>query len=147
MKYVIDEKNNNITVIKDGKLLRTVSVPGAGLIAITISKKDDSLWVLDGWRRRAIKLDSNFEIVSSFGEEGMKPGQFMGLTDIVVDSKGRVIVADKGNHMVHMFSEDGTFIDIVGKGGLSELVKKPVAVLLDEDDNIFVLDQKRRLQP
>ena len=47
----------------------------------------------------------------SWGEPGSGPGQFMLPHGVWVDSRGRVLVADRENDRVQAFSQDGEFLD------------------------------------
>jgi len=48
------------------------------------------------------------------GEKGTGDGQFMNPAGIAIDSNGRFIVADTGNHRVQIFDSTGKFLDKFG---------------------------------
>ena len=69
------------------------------------------LYVADGYRNAAIhRFSSSGELIQSWGEPGLGPGQFMNPHFVDVASDGRVLVADREAYRVQIFSPDGEFI-------------------------------------
>jgi DNA-binding beta-propeller fold protein YncE len=104
----------------DGKLLRTLGTPGvAGRDAAHFNKPTDvavtpagDIFVTDGYgNNRVVHLDRQGRFVKEWGELGVKPGQFSQPHSIVVDSRGRLYVADRNNVRIQVFDQAGKFLD------------------------------------
>lgn len=74
-----------------------------------------NIYVLD--QDSIYKLNSSGEVLLQFAERGSGPGQLDKASDIAVDEKGNVYVADTGNHRISKFSPDGKFLLSFGKRG------------------------------
>lgn len=104
----------------EGKLLRTLGtsgVPGADSshfnqpTDMAITPQGD-VFVSDGYgNNRVVHFDRNGEFVKAWGELGTEPGQFSIPHAIVLDSKGRLYVADRNNARVQVFDQQGKFLD------------------------------------
>ncbi len=77
----------------------------------------------------------------AFGSRGTRDGQFDRAEGIAVDCKGRVYVADSGNHRVQVFDGTGKFLRSIGKPGqgTGEL-SYPYDVKVDSDGVIYVCE-------
>ena len=94
------------------------------------------VFVADGYANcRVHKFDANGEHLMSWGEPGSGPGQFMLPHGMWVDSAGRVLVADRENDRVQVFSQDGKFVS----QWPAELIG-PAAVFVDSDGTAFVAE-------
>jgi DNA-binding beta-propeller fold protein YncE len=94
-----------------------------------------SLYVSDGYgNARVHKYTANGEWLCSWGAPGGGDGQFNLPHGIAIDSAGRVLVADRENSRIQIFSPDGKYIsqwtDVV----------RPCEVFVDPDDNVFVAE-------
>jgi peptidylamidoglycolate lyase len=98
---------------------------------------DGLFYVSDGYRNsRVIKFSAQGDYITSWGSQGMEPGQFDVPHSIALDSQGRVYVADRGNARIQIFDEAGQFIE-EWKGSF---LGRPWAVRMDTSSNIFVVD-------
>ena len=83
--------------------------------------KFGNIFVGDTGNKRVQKFSPNGTFMLSWGSEGNKNGQFMGLHDITVDPKGKfVFTVELKNHRVQKFSSNGNFItkwEYNGTGG------------------------------
>lgn len=104
----------------EGKLLQTLGVRGEKGedethfnmptdMAIT---KSGEIFVTDGYgNRRIVHFDADGNFVKAWGEYGSKPGQFVLPHAIVVDSQGKLYVADRNSGRIQVFDQDGQFLD------------------------------------
>src|SRR6185436_1635820 len=103
MVYVCDRESNRIQVFqKDGKYVKEVVVSkatlGDGAVwDITFSKDAQQryLYVADGHDKKILVLQRDtLAELTSFGAGGRQPGQFFGVGNIAVDSKGNVYTGE-----------------------------------------------------
>jgi hypothetical protein len=104
-----------------GRLLRTLGTfdhPGTDAshfdtptdMAVTPA---GDVFVSDGYfNARVVHFDRNGRFIKAWGELGSKPGQFSIPHAIVVDSKGRLYVADRNNARVQVFDPEGRLLDV-----------------------------------
>jgi DNA-binding beta-propeller fold protein YncE len=104
----------------EGKLLRRLGTPGEpGCdqshfnrptdMAIT---PDGQVFVSDGYgNARVVHFDAQGKFVKAWGKLGTAPGEFNLPHAIVLDSHGRLYVADRNNARVQVFDQNGRFLD------------------------------------
>ena len=59
---------------------------------------------------RISRFTSDGRFIKSFGKLGSGPGEFRLPHDLLIDSQGRLIVADRGNMRIQILDADGAFI-------------------------------------
>jgi DNA-binding beta-propeller fold protein YncE len=70
------------------------------------------IFVSDGYANsRVLHFDKRGRFVKMWGKLGVRPGEFSLPHAIVMDSKGRIYVADRNNARVQVFNQDGKFLD------------------------------------
>jgi len=71
--------------------------------------------VAEGLKRGATSRISKFtadgKFIKSWGKIGVKHGEFRTPHALVFDSKGRLWVADRGNHRIEIFDKDGNYLE------------------------------------
>ncbi len=93
---------------------------GAGVLGDNFDRPADVAWdtagnifVADGHGRgtnaRIAKFDKTGHFLKTWGSLGGGPGQFNTPHSIVVDARGNVYVADRGNKRIQVFDNDGNF--------------------------------------
>ncbi|MBM3294925.1 MAG: PEGA domain-containing protein [Candidatus Aminicenantes bacterium] len=100
---------------------RGLSVDASGLV-----------FVADAVRQSIVKMDANGTVVSTWGGEGLGPGQLAGPVGVAVDAQGRVVVVERDNNRIQVFSPGG------GRIGAGEFPAvgnqpRPPAVRLDRE--------------
>ena len=135
--------------------------------------RDDAgnVYVADWKNNRVQKFDADGNFVQKFEASPVSGvGDLNGPTGVAVDSEGDVYVTDWGNHRLQVYAPDGRFIatlvgdaqqpspwtqtyidanpDIVKARRRVDLepewrFRRPVAVRVDENDRIFVLEASR----
>ena len=76
-----------------------------------------TVYVADTYNHRIQKLGPDGTLLTTWGSEGSKDGQFLFPGGIAVDGSGTVYVADPYNHRIQKFSPDGTFLTSWGSKG------------------------------
>lgn len=103
----------------DGKVLQTVGTPNEpGEDATHMNQPNDvaiaangDLYVSDGYgNNRIVVFDKNGKFLRAWGKLGQGPGEFSQPHSIVLDSKGRVYVADRNNSRIQIFDPKGKFL-------------------------------------
>jgi DNA-binding beta-propeller fold protein YncE len=96
------------------------------------------LYVTDGYgNARVHRFTAGGELVSSWGEPGTGPGEFNLPHGVAVTADGRVLVADRENDRVQVFTADGDFVEEWTD------VQRPTNIVLDADGRIYVSELGR----
>lgn len=89
---------------------------------------DGTWYVTDGYgNARVHHFSPGFELLASFGEPGSDPGQFRLPHSLCVLPDARVVVADRENERLQVFTPDGDLLEVWGG------VQRPAAVTLAGD--------------
>lgn len=124
-----------------GKVLLTLGTgePGTGNdqfdrpTDIAFGPKDE-VYISDGYgNSRVMKFDQEGRFHKSWGEPGVKPGQFRLPHSIVVDSEGRVLVGDRENNRIQVFDGEGKWL-AMWRGFA------PYGMAFDAEGRLFVAD-------
>ena len=129
----------------DGKLLMTLGKMGvAGDNAshdtfnrpntVAIAPNGD-IYICDGYvNSRIVHFSKDGKFIRIIGgQKGAEPGQLQLPHGVVLDSKGRIIVADSDNKRISVFEKDGKFVEnwpFVSRGGM----------VITRDDTVYVTD-------
>ena len=137
------------TVVKfspEGRVLMTLGKQGvAGSGPDTFNRPsgvvvaaDGDIFVADGHggnsSERVVKFSRDGKFIKAWGKKGSAPGEFDGLHGIAIDSRGRVLVADRDNNRIQIFDQDGGFLDQWLQ------FSRPSALFIDKNDTLFVPD-------
>jgi sugar lactone lactonase YvrE len=134
-----------------GKLLMTLGKAGVGgngpdtLFAptdVAVSANGD-VFVTDGHScnannaqycsARVVKYSKDGKFIKSFGRTGSNAGEFRSPHCLAIDSRGRVIVCDRGNARLQVFDQDGTLLDVWTGWG------RPTGIFI-KNDTLYVTD-------
>jgi len=146
--WLVDDVGNKIT--KTDKKGNTLLTLGTGTPSgfqsgdpfnrptdVAISPRTGDIFISDGYRNsRVHRYDTNGNHIKSWGEPGTDPGQFSLPHNIAMFGDDAVIVCDRENHRVQVFSIDGEFLK-------AWHAHKAVAVFAGrgEDTNVYVAEQ------
>ena len=110
--YRSDTGADNSVFSSDG--YKAVTRPGGPFnlpAGIGVAKSGD-IFISDGYANCEVhKFAADGKHVKSWGTPGSGPGQFMLPHGAWVDARGRVLIADRENDRVQVFSQDGDFIE------------------------------------
>jgi len=92
------------------------------------------LFVADGYANaRVHRFSPDGQHLLSWGQPGTGPGQFNLPHDVWVDTSGKVLVADRENNRVQVFTQDGGFLSIWP----TELIG-PAAICVDKEGTVYI---------
>jgi DNA-binding beta-propeller fold protein YncE len=98
------------------------------------------IYVADGYANSAVhRFSGDGELKQTWGKQGDGPGEFTTPHAVWVDSEGRVLVADRENNRIQVFTGDGDYLDSWGDH------YHPMDIYVDADGLIYVTDQIPRL--
>jgi DNA-binding beta-propeller fold protein YncE len=102
---------------------------------------DGSIFIADGesLNTRVVKYSPEGKFVKYWGGRGTEPGKFDVPHSIAMDSTGRIYVADRGNHRIQRFDQDGSYLDQWTHFG------KPSGLFITTDDTLYVVDESNHL--
>ena len=128
-----DAKGKGHTVTKftpDGKVLLRLGKPGVGARGAdtflepndVITTPNGDIFVSDGHsgqnpkvppdtNARIVKFTKDGKYVKEWGKLGSAPGEFRTPHALALDSRGRLFVADRGNHRIQIFDQEGKFLE------------------------------------
>lgn len=142
--YVSDPKKNRVFVFtKDEKPLRVIGSSATinWPVGMAIDNALKRLYVVNGRFHNIAVFNLDGGYLFSIGGRGGGDGEFNYPSDVDIDSKGNIIVADSMNARVQVLDHEGKFIRKFGQRGdkVEEFhVMKGIAV--SRDDNIYVID-------
>ena len=132
---------------KDGKFLFKFGSFGAkpgqfnNPRQVAVDKDMKYLYVVDSKNNRIQKFFTNGTFVKSWGTLGTGNGQFSLPVTIIMDSKGNLIVNERGNSRVQKFDSNGTFLLKFGSAGKGDGQFSEIEhMATDSFDNIYVND-------
>ena len=85
---------------------------------------------------RILKFDSDGNFIKEWGELGFRPGQFRTPHAMEFDSQGRLYVADRGNHRIQIFDQDGNLLDIYHQ------FSRISGLFITDDDTLYAIDSE-----
>lgn len=85
---------------------------------------------------RILKYDKDGNFIKQWGEIGFRPGQFRTPHAIEFDSQGRLFVADRGNHRIQIFDQEGELLDIYTQ------FSRISGLYITADDTLYAIDSE-----
>ena len=130
----------------EGKVLLTLGKPGGAAQPDYFYQPNDvvvapngDIFVGEGHggaNSRILKFSKDGKFIKSIGKKGTGPGEFDQPHALAFDSKGRLIVGDRGNNRIQILDQDGKFISQTTEFG------RPSGVWVDKNDVLYVADSE-----
>ena len=139
----------------DGKVLMTLGkagVPGNGPDTFNepndvITAPNGDIFVADGHsgqsdnpppttNARIVKFTKDGKYLKEWGKLGTAPGEFRTPHSLAFDSRGRLFVADRGNHRIQIFDQDGKFLDQWRQ------FSRVSGIFIDRHDTVYAIDSE-----
>lgn len=109
---------------------------------LAIDRINHRLYVADASRHQILSystLDGSAQ--HTIGKRGSENGEFNFPTNLAVDAKGRLYVADTLNFRIQIFDAAGTFVRAFGElGDTPGSFNRPKGVAVDSEGHIYVVD-------
>ena len=83
-----------------------------------------------------MKFTKDGKFVKEWGHIGSAPSEFRTPHALAFDSKGRLFVADRGNHRIQIFDQNGTFIDSHGQ------FSRISGLFITSNDMLYAIDSE-----
>ncbi len=90
----------------------------------------------EGTTGRIIKFNEDGEYITEWGRMGSGAGEFRTPHALAFDSQGRLFVADRGNHRIQIYDQDGNYIDSYDQFG------RVSGLFIDDDDTLYAIDSE-----
>lgn len=133
--------------------LGTAGQPGSGPGQFNqpndvITGPDGSIYVSDGHNGqsdpphpegstgRILKFTPEGEFIMEWGQIGPRHGEFRTPHGMAFDSQGRLFVADRGNHRIEIFDQDGNYLDSRYMYG------RISGIYITDDDMLYAIDSE-----
>ena len=114
--------------------------PADMCVAPAGSPQAGDIFVADGYGNSSVhRFSASGDYITSFGNPGRGPGEFLVPHSVRVSVDGRIYVADRENDRVQVFGPEGEFIEEWTD------FTHPMAVHIDADGIVYVTDQVPRI--
>ena len=132
----------------EGELLMTLGTPDEpGAEGEPFNKPTDfalgpdgEMYISDGYgNARVHKYSPDGELIKSWGQPGTGPGEFDLPHCVRVDSRNRLMVADRENNRIQFFTLDGEYIEEWGD------LLQPDTIYIDEEDLVYIAELGQRI--
>jgi len=140
--WFVDTGTNTVRrFTPDGNVQMTIGTPNeAGADETHLNQPNDvafaangDIYVSDGYGNdRIVVFDKHGKFVRTWGKLGTGPGEFSQPHSLVLDSKGRVYVADRNNARIQVFDAKGKFL------AEWKNIITPWALAITKSDEIYV---------
>ena len=112
-----------------------------------ITAPDGSIFVADGHNGqnddppegstgRILKFGPDGTFIKEWGQIGPRHGEFRTPHALAFDSQGRLWVADRGNHRIEIFDQDGNYLES------RYLYGRISGIFITEDDMVYAIDSE-----
>ena len=122
--WFVDDGNHTVSKYNsNGERLLTIGIPNkpaelhSGIpfnrcTDIAVDYKNGFLFISDGYGNSSVhKYSLDGELITTWGAPGTDPGQFNIVHNIAMDDSGLLYVADRENHRVQIFDQEGKFVN------------------------------------
>lgn len=143
--WCADDGTHTITKFTlEGELIMTIGTPGKPSrkwggdpfnrpTHAAVSRSTGNIYISDGYGNfRVHKYAPDGRHLTSWGEPGIDPGQFLRPHNIAVDAEERVYVADREAHRVQVFDADGNVLAVWNN------IHMPNGLTIGPDGNIYI---------
>ena len=133
-----EEEETKIDDCKNGNHVVRYKPKSFGLRDISVEVNGQPL-TGSPWRVQA--TDHQYKAIHLFGSRGTGPGQFKRPRSIAVNKRnGKIAIADRDNHRVHLFDRECKYLRTIGDKGLdAERINFPLSVEFTTADEVIII--------
>ncbi len=85
---------------------------------------------------RIVKFTKDGKYIKEWGKLGSAPGEFRTPHSLAFDSRGRLFVADRGNHRIQIFDQEGKLLDAWKQ------FSRVSGIFITKDDRLYAIDSE-----
>jgi DNA-binding beta-propeller fold protein YncE len=85
---------------------------------------------------RIVKFNKDGKYIKEWGKLGAGPGEFRTPHALAFDSRGRLFIADRGNHRIQIFDQEGKLLDTW------EQFSRISGMFIDRNDTLYAIDSE-----
>lgn len=122
---------NDVVVGPDGSIYVSDGHDGQGMTTAAAVAEG----LARGATARISKFSSDGKFVKSWGKIGVRHGEFRTPHAMAFDSKGRLWVADRGNHRLEIFDQDGNYLE-------SRYAYGRISGIFIKGDTVYAIDSE-----
>ena len=122
---------NDVVVGPDGSIYVSDGHDGQGMT----TAKAIAEGIASGATARVSKFSPDGKFIKSWGKLGVRHGEFRTPHALAFDSKGRLWVADRGNHRIEIFDQEGKYLE-------SRYMYGRISGLFIKDDTVYAIDSE-----
>ena len=123
---------NDVIVAPDGSIFVSDGHSGQGMTSNQAMEEGRAR----GLTARILKFSADGTFIREWGQIGLEHGQFRTPHAMAFDSEGRLWVADRGNHRIEIFNQDGDYLDSRYSFG------RISGIFITEDDMLYAIDSE-----
>lgn len=123
---------NDVIVGPDGSIYVADGHSGQGMTSNQAMEEGRA----DGLTARIMKFAPDGTFIKEWGQIGVRHGEFRTPHALEFDSRGRLWVADRGNHRLEIFDQDGNYLDSRYKYG------RISGIFITDDDMVYAIDSE-----
>jgi sugar lactone lactonase YvrE len=136
--YITDYKKNRIQKCqKDGQNCRTIKSGLNNPTGIAVDH-EDNIYVADSSNYQILKMNSQGNVLHSWGEQGNDKGQFEFpnfISTLQINNKTILYITDSINKRVQKFDTDGNYMT-----EWNEHLSYPCGIAVDKNGDVFIAD-------
>jgi len=123
---------NDVITAPDGSIFVADGHNGQGMITNAAMEEGRAA----GDTGRIIKFSPDGEYLKEWGQIGVRHGEFRTPHALAFDSRGRLWVADRGNHRIEIFDQDGNYLESRYMYG------RISGLFITADDTVYAIDSE-----
>ena len=123
---------NDVITAPDGSIFVSDGHDGQGMTSNAAMEEGRA----SGATARIIKFSPDGTRLMEWGQIGVRHGEFRTPHALEFDSRGRLWVADRGNHRIEIFDQDGNYLDSRYMYG------RISGLFITEDDMLYAIDSE-----
>ncbi len=123
---------NDVIVAADGSIFVSDGHSGQNMTTMEAIEEGKR----NGFTARIIKFDAQGNYIKEWGQLGVRHGEFRTPHALEFDSQGRLWVADRGNHRIEIFDQEGNYLESrYSYGRISGL-------FITDDNMVYAIDSE-----